>query len=76
MSTKTISIMDDAYNLLVLNKMQNESFSDVIRRIFQKKISLMDLAGSLKSVGKKDAENMKRDIMILREKSTRELYKK
>jgi predicted CopG family antitoxin len=68
--------MDDAYNLLVLNKMQNESFSDVIRRVFQKKSNLLDLAGSLKSIDEKDAKKMKRNIMILREKSTKELYKK
>jgi predicted CopG family antitoxin len=76
MATKTISVMDDAYNLLVLNKMQNESFSDVIRRVFQKKSNIMDLAGSLKSIDRKDAEKMKKNIMILREKSTKELYKK
>jgi predicted CopG family antitoxin len=76
MGTKTISVMDDAYNLLVLNKMQNESFSDVIRRVFQKKSNLLDLAGSLKCIDEKDAKKMKRNIMILREKSTKELYKK
>lgn len=76
MATKTISVMDDAYNLLVLNKMQNESFSDVIRRVFQKKSNLLDLAGSLKSINEKDAKKIKKDILILREKSTKELYKK
>ncbi|MFH1316455.1 MAG: antitoxin VapB family protein [Candidatus Woesearchaeota archaeon] len=32
MGTKTISIMDDVYELLKRNKRDSESFSDVIRR--------------------------------------------
>ncbi|MDA3837271.1 MAG: antitoxin VapB family protein [Nanoarchaeota archaeon] len=76
MGTKTLSIMDDAYKLLLLNKMQGESFSDVIRRTFQKKGNLMELAGSMKSISKKDAEKIKKDILALREKSTKDLYKK
>ena len=37
MGTKTISIMDDAYGLLMENKLEEESFSDEIRRIICKK---------------------------------------
>ncbi len=33
MGTKTISIMDDVYELLARNKLEDESFSDEIRRI-------------------------------------------
>ena len=33
MVTKTLTIMEDAYELLVQNKKEGESFSDVIRRI-------------------------------------------
>ena len=76
MGTKTISIMDDVYSLLVLNKLKEESFSEAIRRILSKKDNLMDLAGSMKSLGEKEANEIKRDIFILREKSTKELYSK
>ena len=74
MSTKTISIMDDVYKLLVLNKIGEESFSDVIRRILTRKNNLIDLAGSMKSLGEREAREIKKDIMVLREKSTKELY--
>lgn len=36
MGTKTISIMDDAYELLLRNKAAMESFSTEIRRVFAK----------------------------------------
>lgn len=76
MGTKTISIMEDVYKLLILNKLKEESFSEAIRRILNKKNNLMDLAGSMKSIGKKEAGEIKKDIFILREKSTKELYSK
>lgn len=76
MATKTISIMGDVYKLLVLNKLKGESFSDVIRRVLVKKNeSILDLAGSMKSISNSDANKMKRNILTLREKSTKELYK-
>lgn len=37
MGTKTISIMDDVYGMLKANKLENESFSDEIRRILTKR---------------------------------------
>lgn len=46
MLTKTITIMEDVYELLKSMKTKNESFSDVIRKELSKKKSIMDLAGS------------------------------
>ena len=37
MVTKTLTIMKDAYALLVDNKLENESFSDEIRRLLSKR---------------------------------------
>ncbi len=37
MGTKTISIMDDVYDMLIKNKLEEESFSEEIRRIISKK---------------------------------------
>ena len=37
MGTKTLTIIEDAYNLLFDNKMENESFSEEIRRVLSKK---------------------------------------
>jgi len=39
--------MEDAYELLAANKKEDESFTDVIRRVFSKKKKLADLAGLL-----------------------------
>lgn len=69
MGTKTISIMDDAYEILKKNKRKGESFSDVIRRTFPRK-NIMRFAGLWKNV---DTEKMKKDIQELRKRSTREM---
>ena len=47
MGTKTITIMDDAYELLKQEKAGNESFSDVIRKVVPKKKSIWDFVGIL-----------------------------
>lgn len=41
--TKTISLSDDAYNILKRIKRKNESFSDVIKRIIGSKGNLMEI---------------------------------
>lgn len=46
---KTITISKDAYEILVREKREGESFSDVIRRLSQRK-SIMDLAGAWKDM--------------------------
>lgn len=46
MATKTITIMEDAYERLARAKLPNESFSDTIRRELKPKRPLMDLWGS------------------------------
>ena len=75
MTTKTIAIMDDAYNLLAQRKHEGESFSEVIRRVMGTKTDIMKFAGAWENVSEKDAEDMKRNIRELRKKSTRELFK-
>ena len=49
MATKTITIMEDAYKLLLDTKIDDESFSDEIRRILsqKRKKSLKDFFGIL-----------------------------
>ena len=59
MGTKTISIMDDAYKILLRNKMKDESFSEVIRRHFSRKQSLMQFAGAWRDVSDEERKNKK-----------------
>ena len=72
MGTKTISIMNDTYNILKSRKHKNESFSDVIRRITNKN-DIMQFAGILKNISDEDAEDAKKYIKNLRKSSTKEL---
>lgn len=37
MTTKTLTIMEDVHRLLLENKLENESFSEEIRRLLSKK---------------------------------------
>lgn len=69
MGTKTISIMDDAYDLLIGMKMPGESFSDEIRRLTKTKSSVMDFAGAWKDISDKEAEKMKKTITEMRKSS-------
>ena len=71
MGTKTISIMDDVYELLARNKKAKESFSDELRRILPKKRSIMGFAGAWKDMSDEEAERMKKTIMDYRRNSSK-----
>ncbi|MFH1590937.1 MAG: antitoxin VapB family protein [archaeon] len=47
MTTKTITIMEDAYELLRRAKLPNESFSDTIRREVRPKKNILSFCGAL-----------------------------
>jgi predicted CopG family antitoxin len=76
MATKTITIMDDAYIMLLKSKLKNESFSDVIRRVFGKKRSIMEFAGAWKDMDKSEINKMKEGIEEYDIKETKKLLKK
>lgn len=63
--------MDDAYEMLVGSKLEDESFSDEVRRLIKTKSSIMDLAGSWKDISEVDAERMKTRIMERRKDRSR-----
>ncbi len=65
METKNIAITDDAYNLLKKRKKENESFSDVIRRI-TKKENIMKFAGAWSYMPDSEIKKIKRNISKLR----------
>lgn len=67
MGTKTITIMDDAYRLLVRSKRKDESFSDVVRRGFSKKGSILDVAGAWLDLSDRDVKDMEDAIKKSRE---------
>jgi predicted CopG family antitoxin len=65
MATKTLTIMEDAYDLLFRNKLENESFSEEIRRIMsmKSKKSLKDVFGILSA---EEGETMLKDLNKVR----------
>lgn len=75
MATKTISIMNDVYDLLAARKAKGESFSDVLRKTLHKKRSIMEFAGAWSHVSDADIEVMKGEIAKLRKSSTEELLR-
>lgn len=58
MPTRTISITEEAYERLKVQKEKNESFTDVINRMTGKK-SIMELAGIL---SKEEGEKLEKVI--------------
>ena len=76
MGTKTISIMDDVYELLVRSKKPNESFSEELRRLVPKKGNIMECAGLWAHMNDKEAEDMKKSIKQLRKNSSKSLLRR
>ncbi|SRR3989344_2637319 len=76
MATKTLTIMEDAYEMLARRKGKDESFSQVIRRVVGKKNDIMQFAGAWKHLSEEEVENRKRRILELRKESTYNLLKK
>jgi len=66
MATKTLTIMEDSYSLLLNNKLEGESFSEEIRRVFseKKKRSLKDFFGIL---SEEEGDAMMKGLELSRE---------
>ncbi len=75
MATKTITIMEYAYNMLNRLKKRDESFSDVIRELAVKRKGnvkdVLECAGLLNDViSDEEAEDIKRNILKHRKGSS------
>lgn len=78
MTTKNISIMEDAYRILLQRKRAQESFSDVIRREFSKKGKISDHAGIWADMTDEDQakmEAMRKKMNALTHASIMEKFK-
>ena len=69
MGTKTLTIMEDVYELLVKNKRDEESFSGELRRLFseRKKRDLRELFGI---ISENEGELILKDLEMIRERNT------
>ena len=61
MGTKTITILDDVYEMLEKRKLHKESFSDAIRRTMKRR-DIMELAGAWSDMRREEIAAMKRAI--------------
>jgi len=75
MGTKTISIMNDVHKLLLLNRIGDESFSEIIRRKLSdsKNVNILQFAGILDN---EKGEKIKKEIIKFKDKSNLELKKR
>ena len=62
--TKTISVTDDAYEVLTREKRDGESFTDVIIRL-TKRARLSDFAGIWKDIPESDLKEAQRKLQTL-----------
>lgn len=76
MGTKTITIMDDVYGLLVRNKKKDESFSDMLREDYSKKGKISECAGILSDLTDKQIEEMENAIRKSREYTRRHIMER
>ena len=79
MATKTLTITEDAYDLLVRNKLDDESFSEEIKRLFtdKKRKPLSDFYGAWsKETGEKAMEFLekKRAMPKTRPQQIKEMF--
>jgi len=67
MATKTITIMEDAYELLKRRKGPDESFTEVIRKMDAGKGRLSDYAGAWKDMTDEEEKAMWKHIRSIKE---------
>jgi predicted CopG family antitoxin len=69
MGYKTISLRDEVYENLAKIKTKDESFSDVISRLMQKR-SLLDFAGRWADVPEEKIEEITKELEKMRDSTT------
>jgi len=65
MTSKTISVSEDAYELLKKMKLKNESFTETIRRLAKRR-RIMDCAGLWSDVPEEEMKALESSIKELR----------
>lgn len=75
MAVKTITITEDAYSILKGMKRENESFSDVIKRVGSEKRSIFDFVGLLDD-SEGSAEELQEKVKEVRRKVSKSFGKR
>jgi len=72
MATKTLTITEDAYNMLASNKMKDESFSEVLKRILSKR-KTKTINNFFGTISEKEGTDMLSDLEMIRRKNIEKL---
>ncbi|MFQ5837153.1 MAG: antitoxin VapB family protein [Thermoplasmata archaeon] len=72
-TTKTIALDLEAYELLRRQKREGESFSDTVKRLSQKRRSILDFAGAWKDMPVEDLEQIREFLRRGRELDLRRM---
>ncbi len=75
MTVKTITVTEDAYNTLKGMKREDESFSDVIKRVGSQKRSVSDFFGLLKD-SESSAEELQARVKEIRKNVSESMRKR
>ena len=75
MATKTITVTEDAYQSIKKLKYEEESFSDLFKRIGRDKMFIRNYFGILKK-SEKELEKERKRIREIREKLSRDMEKR
>ena len=73
MGTKTISIMDEVYDMLAKARNKGESFSDVIRRSVSNSKDILEVAGAWSDLSNEDFKLAEKTANSLRRSKRRYL---
>ena len=76
MTTKTITVTKESYDILKSVKLEDESFSELVKRVFKPKFDVMSFAGIMSDMPEKEAEEIKESIRRMREHSSSLLRKR
>lgn len=72
MGIKTITVTEDAYESLKRLKKEDESFSELFKRLSSKVLTGKDILGALKQTPK-EAEEFRKRVLLTHEKAWRRM---
>lgn len=75
MAQKTIALDQEAYDLLRKKKREDETFSDVVKRLAKKPRSILEFAGAWKNVPKEDMTRIREFLRMGRELDRKKMAK-
>ncbi|MBS3790982.1 MAG: antitoxin VapB family protein [Candidatus Thermoplasmatota archaeon] len=66
MTSKTISVKEEVYDMLEKEKLPKESFSDTLTRLIKDKGKISDLAGAWSDLDEKELESIEKGMKKVR----------